>query len=261
MTNSRDTREKLAKSLTAKTTELIPFLPYLLQDLWELGSIPGDIEALIREHVKSPGLMSVLDLACGKGAVSVHLAKVFGCRIKGIDFFPEFIEYARRKAGEFSVSELCKFQVGDINEAVLSERGFDMVIFGSVGDVLGNYGRTLNMLRQTVKDGGYIIIDDAYNREEKDGEYLSIKGWLELFRKGKVDLLACKTVDELELAEMNAVQQASIRRRAEELKLKYPGKSHLFDGYVASQQAECDELAEEIMGITWLLKKQKTENA
>lgn len=35
--------EKLAKSLTAESTELIPYLPYLLQDLWELGSSPKDI--------------------------------------------------------------------------------------------------------------------------------------------------------------------------------------------------------------------------
>lgn len=35
--------EKLAKLLTADTTELIPYLPYLLQDLWELGSSRIDI--------------------------------------------------------------------------------------------------------------------------------------------------------------------------------------------------------------------------
>ena len=29
--------EKLARSLTADSTQLIPYLPYLLQDLWELG--------------------------------------------------------------------------------------------------------------------------------------------------------------------------------------------------------------------------------
>lgn len=31
-------RRKLAASLTAETTDLLPFLPYLLQDFWELGS-------------------------------------------------------------------------------------------------------------------------------------------------------------------------------------------------------------------------------
>ena len=33
-----ESRDKLAKSLTAETIDLIPFLAYLLQDLWELLS-------------------------------------------------------------------------------------------------------------------------------------------------------------------------------------------------------------------------------
>ncbi|WP_207706943.1 hypothetical protein [Alkalibaculum sporogenes] len=41
--------EKLAKSLTAESTELIPYLPYLLQDLWELGSSPKDIINMIQK--------------------------------------------------------------------------------------------------------------------------------------------------------------------------------------------------------------------
>ena len=42
-----DVEEKLAKSLTAESVELIPYLPYLLQDLWELGSSPKDMIHLI----------------------------------------------------------------------------------------------------------------------------------------------------------------------------------------------------------------------
>jgi len=44
-----EVEEKLAKSLTGETTELIPYLPYLLQDLWELGSDPKEIIGLIRK--------------------------------------------------------------------------------------------------------------------------------------------------------------------------------------------------------------------
>jgi ubiquinone/menaquinone biosynthesis C-methylase UbiE len=36
----------------------------------------------------------VLDLGRGKGAVSVNLAKAFGCRVKGIDMILEFIDYS-----------------------------------------------------------------------------------------------------------------------------------------------------------------------
>jgi len=60
--------EKLAKSLTAESVELIPYLPYLLQDLWELGSSPKDILEMITKHIPVSKETKVLDLACGKGA-------------------------------------------------------------------------------------------------------------------------------------------------------------------------------------------------
>ena len=60
--------EKLARSLTAESVELIQFLPYLLQDLWDLGSSPQDMLDLVRQHVSWTGQLEVLDLACGKGA-------------------------------------------------------------------------------------------------------------------------------------------------------------------------------------------------
>ncbi|HNT04445.1 MAG TPA: class I SAM-dependent methyltransferase, partial [Bacillota bacterium] len=80
-----EVEEKLAKSLTGETTELIPYLPYLLQDLWELGSDPKEIIKLIRKNIRKVKDLKILDLACGKGAVSVKLAKELGCHVQGID--------------------------------------------------------------------------------------------------------------------------------------------------------------------------------
>jgi hypothetical protein len=70
----KETEEKLAKALTAETTELIPFLPYLLQDLWELGSNPRDIIKLIKKHITISENTVFLELACGKGACAVKIA-------------------------------------------------------------------------------------------------------------------------------------------------------------------------------------------
>jgi hypothetical protein len=39
----KEIERKLALSLTAETTGLLSFLPYLLQDFWELGSSPRDM--------------------------------------------------------------------------------------------------------------------------------------------------------------------------------------------------------------------------
>lgn len=251
----KDAEEKMAKSLTAETTDLIPFLPYLLQDLWELGSSPSDIEEMIRKHVPSPERLKILDLACGKGAVSVCLAKAFRCRVKGIDLMSQFIEYAAQKAVEYEVADLCEFTVGDINEAVLRERNFDAVILGAVGDVLGDHGQTVQKLKQTVKEGGYILIDDAYSREDKGEVYTTYDEWLAIFKKENVELLETRPINETELTELNEAQQTCIRSRAAELKIKHPDQAALFDGYVAGQQAECDELEHDYIGVTWMLKK------
>jgi len=246
--------EKLAKSLSAESIELIPYLPYLLQDLWELGSSPQDILDLITKHIRVSKETRVLDLACGKGAVSVNLAKELGCLVKGIDLLPEFIAFALSKAQEFGVGELCEFVVGDITEAVQTEKGYDLVILGAVGAVLGNPEETITLLKNTVKKGGYLIIDDAYGNDASNPKYPTREQWLTIFNRTGVRLIDEKVIADDELASLNNLQQALIAKRANELKAKLPEKAHLFDSYIHSQQAECDELENEISGVTMLLQ-------
>ncbi|MDR0978655.1 MAG: class I SAM-dependent methyltransferase, partial [Lachnospiraceae bacterium] len=76
-------QEKVASSLTANGIELLPFIPYLLQDLWELGSSPEDIMHLIKKHISISNNTKMLDLACGKGAVSVNICKELNIETKG----------------------------------------------------------------------------------------------------------------------------------------------------------------------------------
>lgn len=45
------TEQNLAASMTADTTVIIPYLAYLLQDFWELGSSPDDMVELLADHV------------------------------------------------------------------------------------------------------------------------------------------------------------------------------------------------------------------
>ncbi len=249
-----DIEEKLAKSLTAESTEIIPFLPYLLQDLWELGSSPKDIIDLISRHITVAEETRVLDLACGKGAVGVSLARDLGCKVTGIDIMPEFIDFAKQKAVEHRVENLCDFKIGDINEAVKVEKGYDMVILGAAGDVLGNPEEAIRKLKGTVIVNGHILIDDVYGKDDSDARYLTREKWLTFFQKGSVKLLDEKFNQEDELNKINEKQQSFIVRRARELKDKHPEKTHLFESYVRSQQAECDELENEISGVTLLLQ-------
>ena len=246
--------DKLAKSLTAESTDLIPYIPYLLQDLWELGSSPRDMLDLILKHVPVTKETRILDLACGKGAVIVFLARELGCRVKGIDILPEFIEFAAGKAKEWGVEDLCEFTIGDINQSVRRERDYDIAILGAVGDVLGDPEETITLLKKTVKTGGYILIDDGYGQDETNSKYHTREKWLEIFQKTGVRLIEEKAISDDDLADITDEQQRYIVQRANELKERLPEKGTLFEGYIQSQQAEWDELENEIIGVTLLLQ-------
>jgi cyclopropane fatty-acyl-phospholipid synthase-like methyltransferase len=254
---THEVREKLAKSLTAETIELIPFLAYLLQDLWELGSEPKDIIELIYKHCRVSNKTRILDLGCGKGAVSIQLAKEFGCRIKGIDIMPEFIAYAQNKAEEQMVDSLCDFVVGDINQAIKVEKSYDIVILGALGDVLGNRLETILKLRETVKHAGHILMDDAYSNIGSDEKYPTRETCLKTFNKAGVKLVAEKGIEIEEFIAINRFNQEHIIKRANELKVLHSDMMEMFESYIQSQQAECDELEGDLTGVTMLLQVTK----
>ena len=260
---SKDTADKLARSLTDETSEALPFLPYLLQDFWALGSEPSVIAALIGKHIPASDETRVLDLACGKGAVAVEVARRLGVRVKGVDLFPEFLRYAAEKARELGVEALCTFAEGDINEVVEFERGYDCAIFTSVGtDVMGGPRETLRKLAAVVRPGGYIVLEDAFIADEAKREevryfkdiYITRQQWLALFEEAGLTLVdtASEAGEEVPDSEAGMV---AITRRAHELMALHPDKKAIFEGYIRSQQNEYDDLDDSLDSATWILQK------
>jgi len=262
-----EVEEKLVASLTGETTELLPFLPYLLQDFWALGCEPGVMTDLIKRHVPVNKDTRGLDLACGKGAVSVKLAKELGVKVKGIDLIPDFVEVAKQKAEEYGVSELCSFAVGDVNEAISSEKDYDFVVFGAAGNILGTPAEMLEKLKSVVKKGGFILFDEGYLPNEhasgdiqySNYEFLTKQQWDELFKEA--GLIVTETVFESELdandtenLDSDAGMKA-ITKRANELITKYPDKKEIFEGYIKSQQSEYDDIDSTLICVTWILQK------
>ena len=208
---------------------------------------------MVKKHIVKSNI-SVLDLGCGKGAVSVRLAKSVGCKVKGIDAVKDFIDYARIKAEEFGVNDICKFEVGDIRECI--EDRYDLVIFGACGDVLGDLDVTINKLKKMLKNSGFIIIDDAFCEDDKriDG-YLAHEEVINIFKKNKVELIQEDIIADEMQEDVNDKNNQNISQRAMELKIKYPDKSKIFDDYVRKQLDECEVLENEVKCVTWLLRK------
>jgi SAM-dependent methyltransferase len=258
---TKDTQEKLARSLTAETADLLPFLPYLLQDIWELGSVPHHIIRLMQKHVPLSQATKVLDLACGKGAVSVKIAQTLGVHVDGFDLLAEFIAYARGKADEYGVSSLCRFAQADANTVVQTARGYDCVIFGAAGNILGDLPQTLRQLRKTITPRGFVLIDAEYLSDHirnedikyRNYDYLTHSEWLQALRESGLHLIE-EILDAEDCGYDFDGDNAAILARATELSAQYPDKRLLFEGYVQSQRNECADIQNHLSGGTCILQ-------
>ncbi len=246
--------ESIAASMDHLDPRLLPFLPYILQDWWEIGASPAAILELVRGHAPAREQLHVLDLACGKGAVSVRLASKIGCRCRGVDAMEPFIAEARRKAEEHHVSSLCVFETGDIREKVNEAGRYDVIVLAAAGPVLGSYFETLSALSRCLVADGIIVIDDAYTEEGSTHPSVLPKDeLLGQVRQAGMTLLAERVVSGLEeTAEAYDRELALIRLRCGELAEKHPENAALFEQYVERQVEEYDVLKHRVVCSTML---------
>ena len=102
--------------------------------------------------------------------------------------------------------------------------------------------QTIHKLRQTIRRGGYLIIDDAYTTNEERTPNYTWQDWLDAFTRNNVKYISHKTFKRNALEKTNAHNQSMIIKRAEELKHRHPEKAAMFDDYVRAQQEEIIEL-------------------
>jgi 2-polyprenyl-3-methyl-5-hydroxy-6-metoxy-1,4-benzoquinol methylase len=256
---SGNPQQSVANSLEVDK-KLLPYMPYLLQDLWALGSSVDQILDLLDTLSLSQDTAKVLDLGCGKGAVSVQIASKFGFDVVGVDALPEFVKDAHKKSSEYQVSDLCTFIEQDILAYVSDKHSFDVVILASLGGIFGSNKNTIKKLRTQVRPGGYMVIDDGYLKKR---EFLRRKGYGH-YRNYE------KTVEELTMFNDRLLTQiptteVSIKINDEYLKVIESRSIELIDqcpelekelnSYLDVQREECDILSSELEGMIWVLKR------
>lgn len=150
----------VARSMDAPPV-LFRYLPYLLQDIHELGVRTSDILQLFDELDIGPD-QTVLDVGCGKSPALPLLAQRYGCRGRGIDAVPAFIAEAEKHADAQGMSEQVTFEVGDIEELTTASPESDVVMYFAMGELLGPLHVTLKRLASLVGETGVICFDEAY---------------------------------------------------------------------------------------------------
>jgi cyclopropane fatty-acyl-phospholipid synthase-like methyltransferase len=241
--NSVETSVVLA--LDGTDSGLFPYLPYILQDLWELGASPEVVLDLVRRHSINQSNLKVLDLGCGKGAVLINLAKEINCQCHGIDAVKEFIDEAKNKAKEFNVEEYCSFERDDIRVRIRDLRGYDIVILGAIGPVLGDYYSTLTKVSKCIEEAGLIIIDDGYIEDESKYSHPSMETRSEILKQ--ISDAGMKLVDEIiinkdKVKESDEHMYKNLKKRCQELIEIHPEKRNLFVDYVRKQEEEIEVL-------------------
>jgi len=248
-------KESIAEAMdyTNRDTSIVPFLPCILQDFWTLGTPPDVVIALVRKHCIAETGSVILDLGCGMGAVSVKLAEALKCHCYGIDGIPEFIEKAKVKAIEYGVEALCRFEAGDVRDKIKALNRFDVIILGAIGPVFGNYHETMTTLSKHLTKDGIIIINDAYIDDTSAYRHPSILPHSELLMQ--TNEAGMKLIDEVTIGQDNSVEEfANIQKRCNELILRHPDKTALFENYIQSQADENDALENEMIGSIMVFK-------
>jgi SAM-dependent methyltransferase len=249
--------ESVVESLDGFQTELLPYLPYLLQDLWEIGADPNTMLSLIKQYIRLDKL-NILDLGCGKGAVSIKIAQEINCTILGIDAIHEFIESARDYAKKYNVDNKCKFEVGDIRVWIKELSGFDIIILGAIGPVLGDLETTLRILAKSLNSEGYVLLDDGYIDDRSKKNYERCLRRTEFYKQiteAGFEVIHEEIFAKDMLEDSDNYIYDSIKRRANELIDNLPDKREVIEGYLKSQELENQMLENEIITGTWLLKK------
>jgi cyclopropane fatty-acyl-phospholipid synthase-like methyltransferase len=252
----KDVTTSIVESLDGQDEQIFPHLPYLLQDLWEIGASPAHLIQMIKKNKLSTRVTKALDLGCGKGAVSIQLAKEFNLNVHGIDAMPAFIKDAKRWALKYDVKDLCQFELADIRLKVASLNGYDLIILGSIGPILGTVEESLTTLRPCLSTPGFILFDDAYRMQNESSSPHDYPTRIESLQQ--IDAAGYEILDELIyppgfMRESNQEIFHAIQKRALELEEKFPQHKQLFRDYVTAQDIENNALENELVCVTWLL--------
>ncbi|MDR2036709.1 MAG: class I SAM-dependent methyltransferase [Bacteroidales bacterium] len=252
--------ESVAAAMDAQQdTAIVPFLPYIFQDWWELGTPSEIVLKIIQNHYTTYSNLQVLDLGCGKGAVSIKLADALKCKCYGIDAIPEFIAAAKEKAKEYGVDTLCRFEVGDVRKKIEELDTFDIFIFGATGPIFDDYYTALTALSKHLTDEGIIVIEEAYIDDLSTFQHpplVTRKQLLEQFGQAGMELIDETVGKHSEFAD-SVKDMENIVKRCNELKVKYPERSSLFENYIQNQASEYDVLENKVGGSIMILKKVK----
>jgi len=161
--NPKEAYEILAGRLGV-SPEFVPFLAEVGLDQTIINPVlPETVRELGRLLDLRPG-RSVLDLACGKGGVSLPMVSTYKVNLTGVDLIPDFIRDAWSRAEYTGLYNLCNFKMADAAGFVAGTKDqWDAVlILGALTLIWQDMDQGLAAVKPLVRSGGYLAIGHPY---------------------------------------------------------------------------------------------------
>jgi arsenite methyltransferase len=120
----------------------------------------------------------VLDVACGRGASAVHLARSFGCHVTGLDYGERNIEAARNLAAEHSVGHLAIFRTGDAERLPFDDAAFDAVVSECSFCTFPDKATAAAEMARVLSAGGQLGLTDMTVNGHLPEDIQGLLGWV-----------------------------------------------------------------------------------
>ena len=121
----------------------------------------------------------VLDLAAGRGTSALHLARVFGCHVLGVDLSPANVAAARESAASEGLAEHVEFEVGDAERLNrLADSSFDAVVCECAYCTFPDKPAAAREIARVLRSGGRFGLSDLTRSGPLPVELDGLLGWI-----------------------------------------------------------------------------------
>ena len=108
---------------------------------------------------------NAIDVGCGIGGSTLHLAQKFGCNATGITLSPVQASRAKERAAEAGLTERVKFEVANALDMPFADNSFDLVWSLESGEHMPDKTKFLAECYRVLKPGGKMIFATWCHRE------------------------------------------------------------------------------------------------
>jgi arsenite methyltransferase len=135
------------------------------------GGFEATDELLSLCHIKDA--REVLNVGCGIGVGSAYVARMYDCRVMGVDISEKMIAWSRLRAEEERVEDKVELQVASVLDLPFDANRFDVVFCESVIAFVADKRRAIQECVRVAKPGGFVGLNESFWIEEPSLEIVT----------------------------------------------------------------------------------------